>query len=255
MQVTKLSVLVLVLFGAFSLKAQACASRATESYIQSQTSSWESRTLGVDELITLPRAHAGPVRVEGVVGGLFDIRAGEGRQLTLIDLQEFASCGVSACARYTLTSAIPESTFKGARPTDGTRVVVLGELYPHGKAARLFVNQVLRDGKVILDRLPLAPSALLLRRNELELSDAQHKQLTSLELLLGEETRRLDSRLTSVDAEDTKARDTNEVERRRVESELLRIEMRELTEKASVQAAAILTADQRAKVATPVAFH
>lgn len=222
---------------------------------QAQKAPLRPAALGVEELLKDPRAHAGQVRVEGVVGGFFDVRAGTGRQMTIIDLKEFAHCGVSNCAMYTLTSPIAESAFNGGRPWDGTQVVVVGELLPEGKTARLYVNQVLQDGKVVLERLPLSPSALLLRQAELGLGEDQRGELAKLGLDLAAENQRLEALLTARTAENKKAQHANEVERGHLACERLRIEIRDLTEKIELRVAALLTVDQRAKVVGSLASN
>ncbi len=105
--------------------------------------------LGVDEVAKDPKAHQGRIVVEGVVDKVMVSR----RTFTLIDSEEFAACGVTTCAEYSLPVSVPETGYRGALPKEQETLVLLGELTALDRGFRFDVLEVKRGDAVIISRI------------------------------------------------------------------------------------------------------
>ena len=107
-----------------------------------------ARRVGVDAVAKDPKAHAGLVAIEGVVGQVFKSRG----SFTMIDVAEFEQCGTVDCAEYSVPVQVPKEEFEGELPKSEETVVAIGDVQPLEKGYRFVVQEVQRKDKRILRR-------------------------------------------------------------------------------------------------------
>ena len=141
----------------------------------------------VDLVAKSPESHAGRIGIQGIVARVFPDRGA----FILIDPAEFAKCGTTTCALYSVPVLTPNSEFKGDLPQLKQTVLAVGTLKPEGKGYRFVVEEVRRDNAPILSRTKPAshdavqaldhlPSTLLAQSDALVLTDEQIAKLKQL---------------------------------------------------------------------------
>lgn len=114
------------------------------------------KVVGVDAVAKDPKGHAGRVAVEGVVSKVFADRGA----FNLIDPAEFAACGKTTCAEYTVPVLVPTDEFRGDLPKEKDIVLAIGEVRPNGKGYTFVIQEVRGAGGVLLARTrPAAANA------------------------------------------------------------------------------------------------
>lgn len=204
------------------------------------------KPLGVDEVVKDPAKHQGRIVVEGVVAKVMGAR----RTFTLIDAKEFAACGVTTCAEYSLPVIVPESDYRGALPKEKETLVLTGELTTLDKGFRFDVSEVKKAEKVVISRIDFSPAALLARRVELKLTDEQAKRLEALKSDLEAERERLQSGIAHCEEEMKEAwakepPDAAKATHEQQEIAELGKQLAEASRKAAEEAKTVLTDSQR----------
>lgn len=224
------------------------------------TDAGEAKIIGVDAVAKSPKAHAGRVAIEGVVA---QVMAAQGA-FTIIDTTEFAACGRTDCAEYSVPVLVPKSEFKGDLPKHKETVVAIGEVQPLEKGFRFVVQEVRRKDAAILSRtkapsaeqsqlVDCLPKTLLANKDELRLTPDQISKLTAIQESLTEAREPLQKKLTHCQEElvellEQKLVDQAKVDHEKKETIELKSKLLEEQGKAEKAARAVLTPDQLKKV-------
>lgn len=137
------------------LAVSGCTSNPSPSDVgpAAETPAWgglpaDLKVVGVDAVAKDPKWHAGKVAVAGVVSKVFAERGA----FNLIDTAEFAACGTTTCAEYTVPVLVPKDEFRGELPREKQTVLAVGEVRPNGKGYSFVIQEVRGAGGVILAR-------------------------------------------------------------------------------------------------------
>lgn len=216
----------------------------------------ELATVSVDAVAKDPQSHKGTIAVKGVVGKVIADRGA----LLLIDEAEFAACGTTACAEFTIPILAPNDEFEGELPKEADNVIAVGALEASDKGYRFVVDELRRDGNAIFKRIAPAaaqpeargnflPSTLLTRRHSLRLTEEQVTRLAELQTRYAEEQQRLQAKIEHCQAElaellETEPVDQAKVVHERQEVEGFRAKLAEERRNVEEQARSVLTPDQ-----------
>jgi hypothetical protein len=214
------------------------------------------KTVGVDAVAKDPKRHAGRIAVEGVVARVMAERGA----IVLIDTTEFAACGTTTCAEYSVPVRVPKGEFQGELPKVKETVVAIGDLQPLEKGYRFTVHEVRRGGKAILSRTkaPSAqavqaedylPATLLSNKDVLGLTADQVTRLNAIHAALSETRQTLQEKITHCQAELVELLEQKPVDQAKVDHEKGEIrefnaKLAEAQRKVEDAARAVLTPEQ-----------
>lgn len=218
------------------------------------------KLVGVDAVAKDPKKHAGRVAVEGVVAKVFAARGA----FNLIDVTEFAACGRTDCAEYTVPVLVSKDEFQGDLPKEKETVLVIGDVQPNEIGYQFVVQEVRRRDSTLLSRTKppsgkqaqlsdCLPGTLLTNKDALGLTADQVAKLTTIQTAFTEAQGRLQKKLTHCQGELIELLEKKPVDQAKVDHEKKEIEERkgELAEerrKAEEAARAVLTPEQAKKL-------
>lgn len=243
-------ILFTILLATFTVALYAVAVWAQEAPQRSSTQPKPAaKVYGVEAVVKDPAAHAGPIAVEGVVAKVIASRG----TFTIIDVREFASCGVTTCAEFTVPISVPQAEYRGTLPKEKDQVVAFGELVPLDKGFRFTVGEVKQGDKAILTRIDYLPSSLLGRKAVIGLTAEQVEKLETLDKDYATERARLESGIAHCEAEMNEALEKqppDDVKAAHEQEEVAKLRDKLVELRASVErdARAVLSPEQQKKL-------
>lgn len=231
----------------------------------------DAKVVGVDAVAKDPKKHAGRVAIEGVVAKVFAARGA----FSLIDVTEFAACGTTDCAEYSVPVLVPKDEFQGDLPKEKETVLAIGEVQPNEKGYAFVVQEVRRKDATVLSRTKAPsgkpaqdpsekkaqlsdclPGTLLANKDTLGLTVDQVGKLTTIQTSFADAQARLQKKITHCQGElvellEKKPVDQAKVDHEKKEVEELKCELAKEQRKAEVAARAVLTPEQAKQVPEP----
>lgn len=154
------------------------------------------KTVGVDAVAKDPKSNSGRIAIDGIVAQTFAKRGA----FLMIDISEWQACGRTDCAEFSVPIHVPTGEFEGSVPRETERVLAIGDLAPTEAGYTFVIEQVQREGKVVLNRVKppqepakeartappriadAMPATLIANAQALGLSEEQVKKLQAVNL-------------------------------------------------------------------------
>lgn len=269
---TLVLVAALVISGCGDGKKSASTGPGTESAASTSANlPTDAKVVGVDAVAKDPKKHAGRVAIEGVVAKVFTVRGA----FNLIDVTEFAACGTTDCAEYSVPVLVPKDEFQGDLPKEKETVLVIGDVQPNEKGYLFVVQEVRRKDATILSRTKAPsskpaqgsseeraqfsdclPGTLLANKDTLALTAEQVANLNTIQTAFSEAQGRLQKKITHCQGElvellEKKPIDQAKVDHEKKEVEEFKGELAKEQRTAEVAARAVLTPEQAKRVPEP----